>query len=98
MTFQKNDPTPVNNSGNEVLDGDGFYISYQPDTAAGPFGAFFSGNGETLDETALVKDGKFFILNGDWREQYAELVPNGWDACKSFFDKHADEHKSVWSN
>ena len=49
-------------------------------------------------ETALVKDTSYYILNGDWRKEYAELIPKGYEACKKFFDEHEAEYKNFWSN
>lgn len=48
-------------------------------------------------ETALVNDGKFFILNGDFRKEYEKLVPKGWDACFKFYLKKREKHISQWS-
>lgn len=75
----------------EIIEGKDFYISYA-----------VAGSGPTGDETALVRETKarrkFYILNGDWREQYRPLVKKGYRACKSFFDRHAPEHRNFWSD
>ena len=78
---------------NYVLQGDGFYVSFNPDTSSLMFGA---GNGP---ETALVTDDDtWFILDGDFREAYAALVPKGLDACKRFYDLQARAgHRSEFS-
>ena len=81
--------------GNLICEGEGFYVSFKRDLSK--FGSFFdSDNGQP--ETALVKGEKFFILNGDWRYQYEDLVPKGWKACKAFFDANSETKKSSWSN
>lgn len=82
--------------GNRVLDGEGFYISYN----ANPGGGFslFAADGESGDETALVKDGTFYILNGDFCDDYERLAPDGFDACLSFYDEKKAEHGSAWSS
>jgi hypothetical protein len=72
---------------NETFDGKGFYISYA-----------VAGSGPTGDETALVYKGKFYILNGDWREEYKKLIPKGYKACKKLFDDNKDEYLNFWSN
>lgn len=80
------------NSTNFILKGKDFYISYNPNTSSlGVFG----GDGE---ETALVKDDKYYILNGDFRKEYESIVEQGFDICKEFFDKKAKNSISDWSN
>ena len=48
-------------------------------------------------ETALVKNGKYYILNGDFRKEYEEIIDKGFSACKKFFDSKPELHSS-WSN
>jgi len=64
--------------GNYILEGDGFYISYNPN----PLGP----------ETALVKDGKFLILDGDYEERV-----ESFEECHKFFKDHLDR-RSWWSD
>lgn len=71
----------------EVIKGRGFFISYA-----------MAGSGPTGDETALVKGEKFYILNGDWREQYRPLVKKGYKACKDLYDKEKEDHQNFWSD
>ena len=54
------------------------------------------------EETALVKrsPGKpntFSILNGDFRKQYEQLLPQGYEACLKFYEQHKEEYGSGWS-
>jgi len=79
---------------NVQLDCPDFWISYNSDTSNAP--AMFMG--DELQETALCKDGKFFILNGDWRRQYEKIADKGFWACYQFYLLHKDEHGSSWSN
>ena len=66
-------------SSNEVLDGDGFYISYN----SAPFqGSKLFGSDKGSSETALCGKYKFYILNGDYHKQYKELIPQGFEKCK----------------
>jgi hypothetical protein len=88
-------PNLMNASGNQVLDGDGFYISFVACTRS-VIGMFDGDDGGA--ETALVKNGKFYILNGDWREQYEGAVNDGFDACFAIYTTHKDTNKSSWSN
>ena len=69
---------------NSLLRGDGFCISYNPATDCGP-------------ETALVKDGKFLILLGDFRDVYETLVPQGYKACLDYF-RASNAERSQWSD
>jgi len=86
-------------STNYILEADDFYISYAPNAGSG-ISFFGSDDGDV--ETALVKKnrdarGTFYILNGDWREDYERLLPEGFDACKRFYEEKKDEHRSSWS-
>ena len=67
---------------NDVISGDGFYVSYNSrDTE-------FYG----CDTTALVKGQmeNFLILNGDHTEKYIELIPKGYDACVEYFKENIE--------
>ena len=80
---------------NSVLDGDGFFISYS--ACPGSVSSFFEGDGGS-DETALVrKEGgrrNFRILNGDFRENYEEVIDQGWEACLAVYEAHEAKHNS----
>ena len=84
------------NDGNYVaqLD-DQTYFSFNPCPWADiPF--FEADGGGT--ETAMVLDGKFYILNGDRREQYATAFKaGGMEACCRLFIENEDEHGSTWT-
>lgn len=83
--------------GNQVLECDGFAISFNPDPwmGSGYLGMFAA---DTSDgETAVVANGNYFILNGDYRTEYAELVGNGLAACLNFF-LDRPRRVSSWSN
>lgn len=103
---------------NEILEGRGFFISYNPNTNLSKSGLGKVYNlmgaqighitGITLEddgraETALVKKNnetrprKFYILNGDFRKEYSELVPKGFKTCYKFFNSKS-EFKSGWSD
>ena len=71
-------PTP-----NTIESGDGFYVSYN-DVDGEIYGS---------DTTALVlgQMERFHILNGDHRRQYAEIIPDGLDACLAYFREHEDQ-------
>lgn len=85
-------------NGNWVLDCDGFFISYNDFSAFNPMmiGMFSSDDGS--DETALCADGDYYILNGDFRIEYAGLSKQGLAACKEFYEQNKDNRKSSWSN
>ena len=67
---------------NKTISGNGFYISYNN------YDVDIYGN----DTTALVYDYQngingedFFILNGDHRQEYINLIPKGFKACFEYF-------------
>lgn len=76
--------------GNYVLDCGGFWISYNPDPS-------LLGSDNGSDETALVHDGRFYILNGDFRADYERLAPKGIQACLDFFRDKQEEFGSSWT-
>lgn len=83
--------------GNLVLDGcEGFYVSFIPGHF-NPSGISLFKSDTPAGETALVKDGNFYILNGDHREQYLMLAKLGFDKCKEYFNNHKDQMSS-WSD
>ena len=86
---------PYPGAKNLTLDGDGFYISYNSgESLLGPD----TTNGETaicLKESSVANP--FYILNGDFRKEYEELVPKGLEACMEFFKSQSDKISS-WSH
>ena len=84
--------------GNELLEGDGFYISYNSNPGGGI--SLFQGDNNS-DETALVKeddpDNKFRILNGDFREQFEAIIECGFEDCLALYNKLSGDHDSSWS-
>ena len=92
---------------NQVLQGDGFFISYMSGENSSVLD--WCGSDWQQDETALVVSrGKpddepkigthnYFILNGDHRKEYESLVPGGLDACKKYYEQHQNEASS-WSD
>ncbi len=89
---------------NTIIEGKGFYISYAL-AGSGPTGDETAlvrklKKPEKVGTGAFTftKDKEFFILNGDWRAEYAKLVPKGYMACKKFFNSKKDTHLNFWSN
>ena len=85
-------PNEITGVDNHHADYGDFFTSFMPwhDQGMGP---------ETKDgETALVREGSYYILNGDWMLTYAELAPQGWDACFAFFCRKYPQFGSSWSN
>jgi len=83
--------------GNIVLEADGFRISYNDFTSNSEFWIPSFASDEGQPETAICVDGKYYILNGDFRKEYESLVPQGLDACMKFFEANIDKESS-WSN
>jgi len=94
-------------AGNEILDGDEFYISFNENkynsVVLAPFYTALTtltGDDRFMkisEETALCVDGKYYILRGDFRKEYEELVPKGLDACIKFYKKNKKKYQSIWS-
>lgn len=82
------------------LDGDGFFISYNPDTSQFGLNLLTGINiaGNELKETALCGYAATLILNGDWRQQYEDRVDEGWDACHQFYLNKKLMYGSIWSS
>ncbi len=87
----------VTEQGNVILEREGFYISYNSmvDTYSATIPCFTSDEG--MDETALCSNRGFFILNGDFRQNYEALVDQGFDACYEFYLVNQDKCGSSWS-
>ncbi len=90
-------------SGNEILDFDGFFISYLP---PGGFGiSMFAADGDGGETALVVMDGgankvsgnSYYILNGDWRKDYEKVAQKGLKACMDFYKRKKRNHGSSWS-
>jgi len=91
-----------NGSNNLILKGEDFYISYNPQTGIDhtfftDLGNMMGGDLKDGEETALCYDGRFDILEGDFREEYEEAFPGGLEACKRVFKKHEESNRSNWT-
>lgn len=93
--------------GNELLDGDGFYLSYRAapapeaalyDDVLGPL-VGITDRSPGGAETALYtkNDGCWRILNGDFRAEYEAAFPGGLLACLAVYDRHRSECRNDWS-
>lgn len=71
---------------NIIIQGDGFYVSYNPE----PFDLFEDCMPE---ETALVygEMQAFYILEGDHREEYSKRLRDGWDSCFEYFRSNLNQ-------
>lgn len=88
---------------NEVLDGGDFFISFNPQTGVGH--GFLTDIANSITglgfkdgtETALKhNDGDWMILEGDFRKEYLDAFPNGYEACVEVYKKNIDK-RSNWS-
>lgn len=82
--------------GNVILECDNFFISYRGNTAE--LGSIFAGDDGGYGETALCFDGKYKILNGDFRKEYEKIVDKGLEECLKFYNSKNAECASCWSN
>jgi hypothetical protein len=73
------------------------YLSYNPGRFL--FGlAMFAGD-DFSDETALVIDKKYYILNGDFREEYINAFKaGGVEACCNLYAERAEKFSSTWTS
>lgn len=87
---------------NSVLNGNGFYISYNPNTALGNQEFTILANILGLDrkdgeETALcLVGGGFRILNGDFRKEYEKAFPD-LKKCLAVYEKNKAKFRNNWS-
>lgn len=90
---------------NEVLKGNDFYISYNSDTTSthnvftelgNALGSFVGESFKDGEETALCKDGKFYILDGDHRKEYERVIDKGFEECLKYF-KSKPELLNNWT-
>lgn len=73
----------------------GFYFSYNANPGGG-IGIFSADEGS--DETAMVIGGLFYILNGDFREQYQEAFKQGGkQACVDYYNSMQEKFGSSWT-
>jgi hypothetical protein len=90
------------------LKGEGFSISFNPDSRDGMFGDSDGGPETALKfhDVLCGKDGhtwtgtRFFILKGDFMEDYKALIEAGeskW-GLKAFYDDNRKAHGSRWSS
>jgi hypothetical protein len=91
--------------GNELLTAGDLTISYRSAAgfaSMGGFGAVRSlfGPETGQGETALVLGGEYFILNGDFRAEYREILSagEGTEGCLAFYRKMRGGNGSSWSN
>ena len=83
-------PWKATGAGNYTLEGAGFFVSYNPDCRGGLVGNVDAVIGlDQGEETALVLDGAYLILNGDHRAQYEERR-HDLSLCVEYFKKHHD--------
>lgn len=61
---------------------------------------YYISHNPLLNETALVvgDTSDCRILEGDFVEEFLEVIDNGYDAVNAVFEKHRDEHEGAWSS
>ena len=99
QTFEQN----PHGGTNELIQGDGFYLSYQPNR--NPMGlSVFRADTEEGETALCVPDGRpdggtvWMILNGDFRREYEEAFAGGLPACVAVYESHRAERRSSWSS
>ena len=81
--------------GNSTLKGEDFYISFNGNPGEG---LPLLGGDTDEGETALCYGGKYFILNGDFRKDYEQLLAKGFDECFKFYEKNKVTAQSSWAS
>ena len=83
---------------NEYLDNEDedFFVSFNGHKNVVPgIDAF---DAETpFGETALIKDDNYYILNGDFRKEYEEIIDKGFQKCLELYYANL-EKRSFWSS
>ena len=92
--MEKNNKWKKLGAGNLVLDLGKYYISFNDFCVPVMLRIFKSDDNRS--ETALIKNDKYYILNGDFRKDYEKFKT--FKECKKFFDSKKDEFQSNWSN
>lgn len=78
--------------GNEIMNFEGFTLSYNSDVSKGPAGLLDTFMGyDQHEETAILVDDDCYILNGDHREQLADIALKGVSAVINYFCSHSDQ-------
>lgn len=91
---------------NSILEGDGFYVSYNPNTSSEhniltDMANMLGADVDDGEETALVKEEDptniFYILTGDFRKEYEQIVDKGFADCLKFFKEMQSKFGNNWS-
>lgn len=80
-------------SNNMVLEGDGFYISYNPDCSANVLSRvvdLIMGEHQTEETAIVTNDGNYYILNGDHRTEYEQRI-SSFNACLKYYKSRPNE-------
>lgn len=92
---------------NQTLTAEDFYISYNPATGDDELGSLITmlGNAISPDELSM-RDGEetalrgpdraWYILEGDFRKEYEEAFPKGFEACLQVYKANISK-RSNWS-
>lgn len=101
---------PYDGAPNQVIQGNGFFLSYNPQAGDGMSGLVarvltsITGKeyGDRVEETALRidhPDGSrtWCVLDGDFREEYTEALSGGIASVLEVYNRHKAAHRSNWS-
>ena len=51
-----------------------------------------------VDETALSNGDDFFVLDGDFRKEYEEIIDQGFEKCYEFYTSNKKDFQSVFAS
>ena len=79
---------------NEILESDGFYISYNPDCSKGLGGIMdrLMGDHQTQETAIVIADSTFLILDGDHRKEYEKRIES-LESCIEYYKSNSH----LWS-
>lgn len=84
------------NDHRSVAEGEGFYVGFVNHRDNPWQGTSLAGDVAGVGETALKGAEGYLILNGDHRDGYAPLIPQGYQACKDYYLINISQ-RSSWS-
>lgn len=73
------------------------YVSFNPSPASISLRGFFTKH-DSGPQTALVIDEKFYILNGDFRDEYLAAAQQDPASVLDVYQRHREQHRALCSD
>lgn len=96
-------------AGNEILEGGDFYVSYRAVPGNNAISQLtdlmhsmagletYNGAETALCNPTLGMINPYFILSGDFRQEYEAIIDQGWEACYAFWLSQWEDHSNPYS-